>query len=143
MPKIKFKIITPERVVFSDEIDQVTMMTREGEITVLSDHIPLITVLQPGELRCKKGSEEYFMAVSGGFCEIRPDNSVVVLADTAERAEEIDITRAEAAKERAEKLMKEARSQEGVDYAGLQAMIEKSLTRLRVGNKYRKLPPKQ
>lgn len=140
MNKISFKIITPERVVFEDTIDQVTMMTKAGEITVLPDHIPLVTVLQPGELRCKKGEEEYAMAVSGGFCEVRPDNSLVVLADTAERAEEIDLTRAEQAKANAEKLMKEARSQEGVDYTALQVLLEKSLTRLKVGNKYRKLP---
>ncbi len=140
MNKISFKIITPERIVFEDSIDQVTMMTKAGEITVLPDHIPLVTVLQPGELRCKKGEEEYAMAVSGGFCEVRPDNSLVVLADTAERAEEIDLTRAEQAKANAEKLMKEARSQEGVDYTALQVLLEKSLTRLKVGNKYRKLP---
>ena len=140
MNKISFKIITPERIVFEDSIDQVTMMTKAGEITVLPDHIPLVTVLQPGELPCKKGEEEYAMAVSGGFCEVRPDNSLVVLADTAERAEEIDLTRAEQAKANAEKLMKEARSQEGVDYTALQVLLEKSLTRLKVGNKYRKLP---
>lgn len=140
MHKISFKIITPERVVFEDSIDQVTMMTQAGEITVLPNHIPLVTVLQPGELRCKKGEEEYALAVSGGFCEVRPDNSLVVLADTAEHAEEIDLTRAEEAKARAEKLMQEAIGREDVDFAAVQASLEKSLTRLKVGNKYRKLP---
>lgn len=143
MNQISFKIITPEKVVFEDSIDQVTMMTREGEITVLPRHIPLVTILQPGELRCKKGSEEYSLAVSGGFVEVRPDNSVIVLADTAERAEEIDVTRAEEAHQRALKLMSEARDKEEVDYAALQAKLEKEFARLRVGNKYRKLPPKQ
>ncbi|MBI2637226.1 MAG: F0F1 ATP synthase subunit epsilon [Parcubacteria group bacterium] len=140
MNKINFKIITPERVVFEDEIDQVTMMTTTGEITVLPGHIPLVTVLSHGELSCKKGNEAYAMAVSGGFCEVRPDNAVVVLADTAERAEEIDLARAEEARARAEKLMQEARGREDVDYAALQAILERSLTRLRVANKYRKLP---
>jgi len=140
---INFKIITPERVVFEDAIDQVTMMTRDGEITVLPNHIPLVTILQPGELCCKKGSEEYSLASSGGFVEVRPDNSVIVLADTAERAEEIDITRAEEAHQKALKLMGEARDKEEVDYAALQAKLEKEFARLRVGNKYRKLPPKQ
>ncbi len=140
MNKINFKIITPERVVFEDQIDQVTMMTQAGEITVLPGHIPLVTVLQSGELRCKKGEEEYALAVSGGFCEVRPDNSLVVLADTAERAEEIDVARATEAHERAEKLMAEARHHEDVDYAALQAKLEKEFARVRVANKYRKLP---
>lgn len=140
MNQISFKIITPEKVVFEDAIDQATMMTQSGEITVLPGHIPLVTVLQSGELRCKKGDKEYALAVSGGFCEVRPDNSLVVLADTAEHAHEIDLARAEEARARAEKLMTEARHHEDVDYTALQALLEKSLTRLKVGNKYRKLP---
>ena len=138
--KISFKIITPERVIFEDQVDQVSLPTPDGEITVLPDHIPLVSVLQPGELRCKKGNTEYSLAVSGGFCEVRPDNSLVVLADTAERAEEIDIVRAEEAHQRALKLMAEARDKESVDYAALQAKLEKEFARLRVGNRYRKLP---
>jgi F-type H+-transporting ATPase subunit epsilon len=141
MPKIKFQIITPERVVFTDEIDQITAMTKDGEITVLPGHIPIITVLQPGELRCKKGADEFPMAVSGGFLEVRPDSSVVVLADTAERVEEIDVARAEAAKERALKTMQEERQLDSAEYATLQATLEKALTRLKIGNKYRKIRP--
>ncbi|OGY92124.1 MAG: ATP synthase F1 subunit epsilon [Candidatus Komeilibacteria bacterium RIFCSPLOWO2_02_FULL_48_11] len=138
--KISFKIITPERVIFEDQVDQVSLPTPDGEITVLPDHIPLVSVLQSGELRCKKGNTEYSLAVSGGFCEVRPDNSLSVLADTAERAEEIDIVRAEEAHQRALKLMAEARDKESVDYAALQAKLEKEFARLRVGNRYRKLP---
>jgi len=141
MPKIKFQIITPERVVFTDKIDQITAMTKDGEITVLPGHIPIITVLQPGELRCKKGADEFPMAVSGGFLEVRPDSSVVVLADTAERVEEIDVARAEAAKERALKTMQEERQLDSAEYATLQATLEKALTRLKIGNKYRKIRP--
>ncbi len=88
-----FKIITPERVVFSDEVDQVTMMTKSGEITVLPHHIPLVTLLQPGELRYKKNGDDQYIAVSGGFAEVRPDNSIVILADTAEHAHEINLDR--------------------------------------------------
>lgn len=138
---IKFQIITPERVVFSDEIDQVTMNTQDGEITVLPHHIPLVTVLKPGELICKKGGHEYPMAVTGGFAEIRPDNSVIILADAAEKAEEIDITEAEAARERAMKTMQEERRLDSAEYATLQATLEKALLRLKVGNKYRKIKP--
>ena len=80
----------PERTVYEDEIDQVTLPTQEGEITVLPDHIPLISVLAAGELVAKNGSEEIAMAVSGGMIEVRK-NEITILADTAERAEEIDI----------------------------------------------------
>ena len=137
---MQFKITTPERQVFADEVEQVSLMTKDGEITVLPHHIPLVTLLQPGELRYKKNGEEYSIAISGGFAEVRPDNSVVILADTAEHATEIDLARAEAARDRAHKLMQEVRSKDDVEYTTLAAQLEKSLTRLRVGNKYRKLP---
>ena len=134
-----FQIVTPERVVFKDEIDQITMMTEAGEITVLPHHIPLVTNLKPGELRYKKHGEDFAIAVSGGFGVIRDDGSIVVLADTAEHAHEIDLTRAEEARARAAKLMEDSRNQEDVDFTALAAQMEKELNRLRVGNKYRKL----
>ena len=134
-----FRIVTPERQVFADEVTQVTMMTTMGEITVLQHHIPLVSNLVSGEIKYKKSDEELSIAVSGGFAEVRPDGSVVILADTAEHAHEIDITRAEAARARAEKLMSEARHKDDVDYAALAAQMEKAMARLRVGNKYRKI----
>ena len=136
---MNFKIVTPERQVFADEVSQVTMMTTMGEITVLPHHIPLVCNLVPGEIKYKKSDEELSIAVSGGFAEVRPDGSVVILADTAEHAHEIDLTRAEAARDRAAKLMAEARDKEDVSYTNLAAQMEKALARLRVGNKYRKL----
>lgn len=140
MSSINFKIITPERVVFSEEVDQISLMTKSGEITVLPGHIPLVTILLPGELRYKKNGKESFMAVSGGFAEVRPDGSFVVLADNAEHAHEIDIERAQAAHDRAQKLMSETAHREDVDYAALQSKVERELARLKVGNKYRNLP---
>ena len=104
--KIKLKIVTPERTVYESEIDQLTLPTQEGEITVLPNHIPLISVLAPGELIAKADGEEITMAVSGGMVEVRR-NEITILADTAERAEEIDLKRAEEARERAEKLKEE------------------------------------
>lgn len=143
MDKINFKIITPEKSVFSEKVEQVTMMTAEGEITVLPGHVPLVGILRPGELHFKKDGQEHPLAVSGGFVEIRPDSEVVILADTAERAEEINLERAEAAKERAEKLLQETRNREDVDYASLQVALEKALNRLKIAKKYRRLPPVQ
>ncbi len=99
---MKFQIITPERVVFSDEIDQISLLTEDGEITVMQHHIPLVTNLMPGELRYKKNNEEVTLAVSGGFGVVRDDGSVVVLADTAEHAHEIDLSRAEEARARSD-----------------------------------------
>ncbi|MDO8499527.1 MAG: F0F1 ATP synthase subunit epsilon [bacterium] len=143
MSKLTLKIITPEKVILSEEADQVTMMTTTGEITVLPHHIPLVTTLTPGELRyLQDGTEKYF-AVSGGFAEIKADNTLSILADTAEIAEAIDLKRAEEAHARAVKTMEESRNKEDVDFVGLQSATERALNRVRVGNKYRKLPPVQ
>lgn len=98
---IKFEIVTPERTVLKEEILQVTVPTRQGEITVLANHIPLVASLQPGVIELvKNGGEKEVMSVSGGFIEVLKDK-VVILADTAEMAEEIDVTRAEEAHKRA------------------------------------------
>jgi len=137
MKKIKFEITTPERVVYTDEVDSITIPTAKGEITVLPDHIPLISLLVPGELRVKKGNEEELMAVSGGFIEVRKDK-VIVLSDTAELAHEIDVEAVEEAKKRAEKLLQEKRTDQ-VDYVGLSANLERELARLKVGKKYKRL----
>ncbi len=137
MKKINFEIVTPERVVYKAEVDSITIPTSTGEITVLPDHIPLISLLVPGELRVKIGNEEELMAVSGGFIEVRKDK-VVILSDTAELAHEIDLAAVEEAKAKAEKLLKEKRA-ENVDYVALAANLERELARLKVGNKYKRI----
>lgn len=134
---LHFKIVSPERVVFEDDIDQVSIPTKDGEICVLPNHLPLVAALQPGELVLKKGSETIPMVISGGFVEVQPGSNVIVLADTAEKVEEIDIARAEAARERATQLMKE-KVTEAEDYAALAAKMEKELARLKVARKYRR-----
>lgn len=133
--KIKFKIVTPEHTVFEDEIDQVTLPTAEGEITVLPEHIPLISVLRPGEMVIKKGDVEIDMAVSGGMLEVRK-NEITVLADTAERAEEIDLSRAEEARKRAEQLKEEKIRMDETEYATAAAMLEKNLARIKVARRH-------
>ena len=133
--QIKFKIVTPERTVFEDSIDQVTLPTQEGEITVLPEHIPLIAVLAPGELVIKQDEKEVAMAVSGGMIEVRK-NEITILADTAERAEEIDIARAEEARERAEKLKDEKIRMDETEYAAVAALMERNLARIRVAKKH-------
>src|SRR3989338_4535813 len=99
MDKIKFKIATVERVVYEAEIDQVTLPTKLGEITILPNHIPLVSSLSAGEILIKKDGVEIPLATSGFFVELS-DNQIVILADTAERLEEIDQQRAEQARQR-------------------------------------------
>jgi len=136
MKTLEFKIATPERVVFEDKaVESITLPTKMGEITVLPDHLPLVSSLVSGEIKVKIGGKEISMAVSGGFIEVKP-GQVVVLADTAERAEEIDEKRAEEARTRAKKLMEEQKV-EAEDYAGLAAKIERELARIKVVRKHR------
>ena len=106
MSSIKLDIVTAERVVFSDDIDVIVAPGVDGQLGILPHHTPLMTTLQGGELRIKKGEDEVSLAICGGFLEVRPDR-VIVLADAAERVEEIDIDRAEEAKRRAEERLRE------------------------------------
>lgn len=126
---------------FSAEVDQATIPTEEGEITVLPGHIPLVASLVPGELILKTGGEEKSLAVAGGFIEVLP-HEIVILADSAEYAEEIDEKRAEEARERAKRLQEEKRF-DTEEFTALAAKIEKELARLKVARKrkYRSLPP--
>lgn len=137
--RIKFEIATPERVVLKEEILQVTVPTQEGEITVLPKHSPLVSILKPGVLELKKlDGEIEIISVSGGFIEVLL-NKVIILADTAERAEEIDIERAEEARKRAEESLKDMRSVDASQFAQLAAQIEKELARVRSAKKWRSI----
>ena len=136
---LHFKIATPEKVIYENDILQVSIPTTTGEITVLPHHSPLVSILQAGELKIKDEKGEQIIAVSSGFLEVRANNEIIILADNAERAENIDIDRAEAARQRAEQEMAKAKSGENVDYAKLQAVIEREMNRVRVGKKYKKI----
>ena len=136
MLKISFEITTPEGVVYKADVDEISLPTRSGEITILPNHIPLVSSLVPGELRIKKNGETIFLATAGGFIEVQPENRVVVLADSAEMAEKIDIKQAEEAKRRAELLMKEKKVDD-VEYSALAGKIEQELARIRVAHKHR------
>jgi len=136
---IKFEIVTPERVVLQEEIIQITLPTKAGEITVLPNHIPLVSALMPGVVHIKKrdGGDEV-ISISGGFLEVLKDKAVI-LADTAERAEEIDETRLAAARRRAEDLKEKARRGEEVNFAEVNAAIERELARSKAVKRWRKL----
>jgi len=139
MATIKLDIVTAERVVYSDDVDVVIAPGIEGQLGILPHHSPLMTMLQPGELIARKGSEEFSLVVTGGFLEVRPDR-VIVLADSAERAEEIDIARAEEAKKRAEQQLEGKYALEA-DSAKAEAALRRSLIRLRVATRRRRRRP--
>ncbi|HEV8601637.1 MAG TPA: F0F1 ATP synthase subunit epsilon [Patescibacteria group bacterium] len=133
---IKLKIVTPERVMLDEEVDQVTLPAQNGEITVLPNHIPLISNLIPGQIKYKKNGQEFLFAVSFGTIEVKKNDEVAVLAETAEASSAIDIKRAEEARERAKKLMQESPKDE-LGFAEAASQLEKNLARLRVARKHR------
>ncbi|MFQ6122024.1 MAG: F0F1 ATP synthase subunit epsilon [Dehalococcoidales bacterium] len=135
MSSIRLDIVTAERVVYAEDVDIVVAPGVEGQLGILPHHAPLMTTLRAGELRVKKGGEEVSLAISGGFLEVRPDK-VVVLADAAERAEEIDVARAEEAKRRAQERLAE-RQVPGIDEAQAEAALQRALARLKVAEKVR------
>jgi len=129
MATLRLEIVTPETKAYSEDVTMVTLPGSEGELGVYPKHVPLLTTLQPGELRVLKDGRETFLAVGEGFVEIKAD-SVSVLTDMALESEKIDTAAAEAAVERAKAAMKEDHGAEEV--AAIQASLQKALAQLRV-----------
>lgn len=138
MKPILLKIVTPERILFEDRVSQVSVSTVMGQITILPNHIPLVSALKSGEIIVQQEGkkEEDLMSVSGGFIEVLADQ-VVILADTAERANEIDEQRVEEAIKRAQELMA-SKVVDAEQFAYFSAQLEKELARLHVVRKYKK-----
>jgi F-type H+-transporting ATPase subunit epsilon len=132
---IKLDIVSVERMVFSGDVDIVIAPGREGQLGILPKHAPLMTILKAGELIARQGNEEYVLAISGGFLEVRPDR-VIVLADAAERAEEIDIARAEAARKRAQEQLAHPASRSELVMA--EAALRRAIARIEVADRRRK-----
>ncbi len=130
--KLELSIITPERELLTEQVDQVTLPTEAGEITVLPHHVPLVTTLKPGELIVHLGSTTRHIAIHGGFAEINGER-VRVLADAAELSEEIDERRAQEVLDRAEKAKEEATTHQEI--AEVTALIERNLARLKVARR--------
>ncbi len=129
-------IVTVERQVLSEEVDMVIAPGVEGELGILPRHAPLITALGEGELRIKQGEDEHTFAIGGGYLEVL-DDRVTVLADSAEHAAEIDIARAEEARERAERLLAEGPT-DPVDRRVIEGALRRSKIRLKVARKRRR-----
>lgn len=143
MARLNFELTTPERIAVKKEVDQVTLPTQEGEISVLAGHVPLVAVLIPGIITLTSGKDEEYLAVSGGFIEVQPGSKVIVLADTADRAEELDLEKVEEARQRAQKLLADQRGVDDVSAAAMMAELNRELARLKVINKgrSRRQPP--
>jgi F-type H+-transporting ATPase subunit epsilon len=137
MATFRLEIVTAERLIFADDVSAVVAWGVQGQLGILPHHAPLMTILQPGDLLIRKDNEEQYLTCIGGFLEVRPDK-VIILADACERAEEIDIARAEAAKSRAEETLKQ--QPPGVDAAAVDAALRRSLVRLKVAEKRRRRP---
>jgi F-type H+-transporting ATPase subunit epsilon len=132
---IRLEVVTPERIVMEEDVDIVVARGAEGDLGVLHGHEPLITPLAIGELTYRLDGQEYHMAIDGGFMEVTPDK-VTILADVAERSEEIDRARAEAARRRAEELLSEHKGTELE--AAAAASLQKALLRLRIAEQRRR-----
>lgn len=134
MSTFLLEIVTPERKVYAEQVNMVSVKGVEGELGILPNHIPLVTPLKIAPITVKKqGSKDVVIAVNGGFMEVRKDK-VVILAESAELPEQIDIDRAKAAKDRAEKRLADTK-QDNVDFKRAEASLQRALNRIGVSGK--------
>ncbi|MDX1815263.1 MAG: F0F1 ATP synthase subunit epsilon [Thermodesulfobacteriota bacterium] len=125
---IRLELVTPARLLVSEEVDEVIAPGYEGEFGVLPDHTPFLAILSIGVLRYRKNSREWKIAVGGGFAEVTPDR-VVILADVAEKAEEIDVDRARRAHGRAEAALKDL-VMDDAEFDKMNSALQRSIARL-------------
>jgi F-type H+-transporting ATPase subunit epsilon len=137
---LQLEIVTPERLAYSDEVDAVTLPGIEGELGVLPHHAPLVSTLGVGELRIRKGGAEESFAIAGGFLQVLP-TKVVVLAETADMASEIDIEKAQEARREAEKAL-ESGYHEGADLSMARAALQTALLRERLAQRRHREGPR-
>jgi F-type H+-transporting ATPase subunit epsilon len=135
------EIVTPERQAYSDTVDAVVLPGSEGELGVLPHHAPLVSMLGVGELRIRKDGVEESFAIVGGFLQVRPDK-VVVMAETADMASEIDLEKAQEARREAERAL-ETGYHEGADLAAARAALQQALLRIRVAERRHREGPRR
>jgi F-type H+-transporting ATPase subunit epsilon len=133
--KLKLEIVTPDRSLVNEQVDEIQLPGSEGYFGVLPGHTPLLATLHVGELWYRIGSEKQYLSIAFGFVEVQPDR-VTVLAQIAERAQDIDVARAEAAKKRAEERVAQPR-QTDIDFERARVALMKSLVRLQVATRAR------
>ena len=132
-PRVRFELATPNRLVVSEDVDEVVAPGLQGYFGVLPGHVPFLTSLQSGEVSYRIGRTEQYLAVSGGFAEVQGDR-VTILAERAERPEEIDRERALRARQRAERRL-QGKTQEELDYTRALAAFSRALARLQVAGR--------
>jgi F-type H+-transporting ATPase subunit epsilon len=137
---IQLEIVTPERLAYQDTVDAVVLPGSEGELGVLPHHAPLVSTLGFGELRIRKGGAEESFAIVGGFVQVRPDK-VVVMAETADLASDINLEQAQEARREAERAL-ETGYQEGADLAAARAALQQALLRIRVAERRHREGPR-
>jgi F-type H+-transporting ATPase subunit epsilon len=138
---LQLEIVTPEKLAYQGEVDSVQLPGSEGELGVLPHHAPLVSTLGAGELRLRKGTEDEFFAIVGGFLQVLPDK-VVVMAETADMASEIDLEKAEEARRKAEQAL-ESGFVEGADLAAARAALQTALLRIRVAERRHREGPRR
>ena len=138
---LQLEIVTPEKLAYSDEVDAVVLPGSQGELGVLPHHAPLVSTLGVGELRIRKGTNEESFAIVGGFLQVLPDK-VVVMAETADMASEIDVAKAEEARREAERAL-ETGYVEGADLSAARASLQQALLRLRVAERRHREGPRR
>jgi F-type H+-transporting ATPase subunit epsilon len=138
---LHLEIVTPERLAYEDDVDMVLVPGAEGELGILPHHTPLVSLLGVGELKIRKGGEEESFAIAGGFLQVRPDK-VVVMAETADLASEIDLERAQEARREAERAL-ESGYVEGADLAAARAQLQSALLRIRVAERRHREGPRR
>lgn len=132
MKTIHVSVVTPDGPVYEADVEMVSTKAQSGELGILPGHIPLVAPLQIGAVRLKKGSSTELVAVSGGFLEVRPDK-VTILAQAAEKAEEIDVERATEARQRAEQRLQG--KQDDVDFKRAELSLKRAINRIEVGQR--------
>ncbi len=137
---LHLEIVTPERLAYSDDVDMVLVPGIEGELGILPHHTPLASLLGYGELRIRKDGQEESFAIVGGFLQVRPDK-VVVMAETASLASEIDLERAQEARKEAERAL-ESGFHEGADLSAARASLQHALLHIRVAERHRREGPR-
>ncbi|PLR96633.1 F0F1 ATP synthase subunit epsilon [Bacillus sp. T33-2] len=133
MKTIKVSVVTPDGPVYESDVEMVSTKAQTGELGILPGHIPMVAPLQIGAVRLKNGNKTEYVAVSGGFLEVRPDQ-VTILAQAAERSDDIDVDRALRAKERAEQRLRE-RQQENVDFRRAELSLQRAMNRISVAER--------
>lgn len=136
MASIHFKFVTPERTLFDGQADSITCSTKQGQITVLPNHAPLVAELVLGEIIVTHKGNSQLLHVGGGFLQIQPHSEVVALADSAEHVAEIDLARAEQAVQKAQETLAKAASLSDQEYVTTAALLERNMSRIRIARKH-------